>query len=98
MRMDSARAAPASAKAMATMRLMRTERILDPLQIAVLDEHAIESARRLAVARQPMAGGEDQPRLLGRRDAGARAAVAHAGARPDLDEDDAVAVAADEVD
>src|SRR5437660_77720 len=61
-------------------------RILQPVELRAVDRDHVEAAwRRLPVALQVNLGGEDQARLLGRRNAGRRAAMAAVGALAHFD-------------
>src|ERR1035438_7111401 len=82
---------------MSKSRLISRERILYPFDMIAVQQHGIEAAGPLAVADQPVTGGEDQPPLLGGGNAGAGAAEIVAGTEAHLHENRGIAFPADQV-
>lgn len=75
------------------------EGLLEPGQFPTIQQHGVEAAGNIqAVSGQVMAGGQDDPGLLGGGDAFRRVAKAGMLARPDLDEHQYGAVGHDQID
>src|SRR6185369_10935585 len=78
--------------------IVSSKRISDPFQLVAVDQYAVETAVAIRLAGQVVACGEHDAPPLVRRDARCGATEIGAAALPDLDEDQGLAVAANQVD
>src|SRR5664279_2733232 len=78
--------------------IVSRKRIFDPFELLAIDQHAVETAVAIPLADQVMLGGEDDPAALAGRDARSGATEIAAAALADFDENQHLAIAANEVD
>src|SRR5574343_1081577 len=78
--------------------IVGSKRIFDPFELVAVDQHAIETAVASRLAGQVMLRGEHDAPALGGSDAGPGATKVTAAALAHLDEDQCLAVPADQVD